>query len=462
MTSDHENYTHEHHHIISNSTDPFSGSGEVLYAIRVSVVTLLILLTFFLNSSLLCVLWRVRYTKVIRDDGCGHYIINLCVIDLLAAVICSICTALYKLTTRCSQFKMVWVTSSALQILLSSGWIATVAVMMRDRLRIANNPLLKRRTFWRMTYGIVIAWCWAAANTSPQFFLQDYISVDVHWKCPHVHDDSHSHKVLYSLIRIVLMFLLPSSIILISSFGILRHHFTAENSLSLKRKKGHQRFVYLVFLLWVTFTVSNLPKHLLELGFIFNDAHTQVERYEREQIIMYILIVSWSIHMISPIAYFVAYKDILQHEMRELAKQSSCLQRFWPTTGKKMIVNSKNVMASPYNAMDDFDWESCFNQNMYLLQNLGLLENLNKKPVLNKKMSIFSSNDEGPGMLVAGMRRVSQPLIKKKSVVDQPVNPYVVSTHKHSVHTLNQRVLLEEDEDDFKSSKRKLPTIFNS
>ena len=56
----------------------------------------------------------------------------------------------YRFSETCEQFTKFWTTFSSLQILLSSGWIATVAVMIMERFGVTRNPLLKRATSRRM------------------------------------------------------------------------------------------------------------------------------------------------------------------------------------------------------------------------------------------------------------------------------------------------------------------------
>ena len=110
---------------VEHTLDPLCRPEDLqaFYLVRVIVVGFVILLTFLVNSSLLYVLMRVREGKAIRDDGCGYYIINLCIIDLIASVICSVCTALYRLSETCDEFRRFWITSSSLQILSSTGSI---------------------------------------------------------------------------------------------------------------------------------------------------------------------------------------------------------------------------------------------------------------------------------------------------------------------------------------------------
>ena len=64
MTSDHGNETN----CDRNSTHPcWLGDRQTLEAVRVTVVTLLIIATFLLNSALLYILWRVTFSSFLPN-----------------------------------------------------------------------------------------------------------------------------------------------------------------------------------------------------------------------------------------------------------------------------------------------------------------------------------------------------------------------------------------------------------
>ena len=93
----------------------------------------------------------------------------------------------------------------------------------------------------------------------------------------------------------------------------------------------------------------------------------------------------------------------------------------------------------------------------YLLQNLGVLEsNINTKNCSIKEDSSGSLNDFTDGKdnntntLGARIRKISQPLMKKKSTAtllnDFSPDPYLLPSNDHLLHTLNQKTPLLMDE----------------
>ena len=268
------------------------------------------------------------------------------------------------------------------------------------------------------------------------------------------------------------MFVVPSVIILFSTIGVLTHYFTSENALSVKRRKGHQRLSYLVFALWITFLASNLPQHFLEFGYGLvnrSEVVSNAEGYNREQTFMFTLVFSWSIYFVTPILYFFIYKHILKYEMTKSGNKTClfvCTPLNWVSDAQDLQrAATKTQIKCTLKSMDDFDVEN--SEFRYLLQNLGLLEpsSSGKGSSLREGTlpSITTTNEsERENSLSARIRKISQPLLKRKSTVTTPgsiSDPYLLQSNEHFLHTLNQKSPLLEREMNFPKRKMTLATL---
>ena len=107
-------------------------SGSMFPEVRVTIASLLIILSSLANLLFLLILYRVKSTREIKNDCYGFYVIHLSITNLLASIVSTVTAVAYSrsdpgdLTTymRCT---------STLQILTSSLSIETVALMTLER-----------------------------------------------------------------------------------------------------------------------------------------------------------------------------------------------------------------------------------------------------------------------------------------------------------------------------------------
>ena len=145
---------------------------------------------------------------------------------------------------------------------------------------------------------------------------------------------------------------------------------TKKNAVSLKRKKGHQQLSYLVFVLWTTFVVSNLPKHVLEVVYGLSSNRVSMDvAYQREQTFMCILVFSWSIYLVTPLVYFLLYRRLLLHELKRSDTvewvSSTCFR--WKNNPKnsQQRQSTKTPFKITQKSVDDFEVD--YGNHMYIL-----------------------------------------------------------------------------------------------
>ena len=397
----------------SSNTDHMMWKGDSFSIIGVSITSLLLSFVFLSNIILGYILWRAKSARKIKNGYYGYYLINICTIDLLAATIYTICTVLFKFQEGC-EFEMYSRIYSSLHILFSSAWIATVAVMVMERFVVTRNPLLKRKSLRRLKYKLYLAWLWAILNSLPQLLWYDYITIEPKWFHP--------------MLRMITIFVIPSLLIIISSAGVLTHS-SSESALSLRRKKGHQRFVHFTFLLWLTFICCSLPK--LQFEFQAKDHDCSDEH-------LYFLLVSWAIYLIAPILYVMIHAKLLKNE---LMKQRS---NYNPERRNSLPSFRKH-------STDQRDFE--IYSTRALIQNMGVLDS-----DLLHRLSIDIPSDEGrkTSILVENMRKYSifnadmrktcrkQSMFRRRSSATPADNIFLPLPipYEHSVNTLNQKVPL--------------------
>ena len=437
-------------HIATNTSlsQCLHSSVYLYFVVHLSITSVLIVLMLIVNILLLCVLWRAKSTRKVKKECYGYYMINLCVIDLLAVITCTICTVLYTFNKSCHQLSNLWRAYSSCQLSLSSGWIATVAVMIMERFLVNKNPLLKWKAFQRMKTKLNIVWIWAIFISLPQFIFYEYVNVEVHCTCRILSLEPVYMKV-NAVVRITSMVVLPSCIILVSSVGVLTPH-SSESAVSLKRKKGQQQFAYLVLLLWVTFLCSNLPKYLFELVTTFNLVNNH--RSLNEQIFVYLMLTSWAIYLATPFIYFVTYGKILKLELEKNLKRNS---------QRSANSNCSNTNGSLFSYKgSDGDHVECF-LTRHLFQNIGILDgnmiqhlsdDICKEEARNsRRPSVMGDNIRKQSLLggVMGENSRKYSLFQKRSdatvgnlinVMEARYFTALGPSFEHSVNTLNQNV----------------------
>lgn len=305
--------TSMHNHSNETYQNLFTISGT-------SVASILIIVTCLANILLLLILYRAKSTREIKNDCYGYYLINLCITNILAAIVCIITSITYA-NMSCDSFSSLLQILCALQIISSSICIETVALMTMERYHVAQNPIRKRKTLSRVKQKIYIIWLWAFINASPQLFLHRYVDIEAYL---HQCTLKHYWIVYIKLYAFFLMFsivIIPSAIILFCSIGVLLAYST-ESALSLKRRKRYRRFVYFVLVLWMAYMLTNFPKYLLEISLSMNI------RYRKdisEWIFSIFLILSWCNYLLIPAIYIGFYGRIIKHELWKMYdKNENC------------------------------------------------------------------------------------------------------------------------------------------
>ena len=127
-------------------------SSDALFTISgTSVASGIIFLTLITNTLLLLILSRAKSTRKIRNDCYGYYLINLCVTNIVAALVCIVTSVLYSSLT-CEHFSQFLQIFCALHVLSSSICVETIALMTLERHLIVQNPL-HRYKFSRKKLG---------------------------------------------------------------------------------------------------------------------------------------------------------------------------------------------------------------------------------------------------------------------------------------------------------------------
>lgn len=467
----------------SNSSPTTSCSDDSrfdksFFDFRIGISSVLITLIIIANTILALFLWRAKSARRIKNGYFGFYLFNLCIIDFIAAFDYSFmtaCTILSSFNYECPS-AISWRTYSSIHILLSSAYITTVAVMVFERLILTRNTLLRRESLRRMKYKLYFTWVWSLTNALPQLML--YKNGNDHDNCTcncTNQSDFVTLKRMYSGSRVITMFILPSSVIVVSVFGVLTRH-SCESALALKRKKEHERFSYLVLLLWLSFVCSNMPKIVYEINSSLKDKHREKEseRISRRHKHMYTVLISLSIHLLTPIIYAIIYANILKTDIKKLR-----IYEYPSETVRKMSQFTLRRFSSDPNS-DELDGLSTrsilLNLGMHqdnILQRLSIDIGIDDSNY-NRRTSVIVDHIRRHSLFSADIRKINrkQSLAcrKRSSVTGETLTnlsdgrfltPFP-PTFEYSLNTLNQKSPLLEEHNRTRGKSSSLSMPVNS
>ena len=109
--------------------------GSMFPEVRVSIASVIIILSLLANLLFLVVLSRVKSTREIKNDCYGFYLIHLSSTNLFASLVCIITAIAYSKSDP-GDLKTYMRITSTLHILSSSLSIETIALMTLERFKV--------------------------------------------------------------------------------------------------------------------------------------------------------------------------------------------------------------------------------------------------------------------------------------------------------------------------------------